>query len=185
MTQHSKDEIENEDILDEMVEEIEELEDAEWAIDEEKVVEATEPSGDPEIDRLKDTLARTQADYKNFQTRTERDKVDMIFFLKQDIFKKILPRIDDLERIINNTPAEEQVGAIFDWLKLVYTKLLDDVSRLWVKVFESKWEEVDPEKHDVMTQVPGEEGIIQDEFEKWYELDGRVLRHAKVVVGNG
>lgn len=185
MTQHSKDEIENEDILEEMQEEIEELEDAEWAIDEEKVVEATEPSGDPEIDRLKDTLARTQADYKNFQTRTERDKVDMIFFLKQDIFKKILPRIDDLERIINNTPAEEQVGTIFDWLKLVYTKLLDDVARLWVKVFESKWEEVDPEKHDVMTQVPGEEGIIQDEFEKWYELDGRVLRHAKVVVGNG
>ena len=185
MTQHSKDEIEDEDILDEMQEEIEELENAEWEIDEEKVVEAAEPSGDLELDKLRDTLARTQADYKNFQTRTERDKSEMIFFLKQDIFKKILPRIDDLERIIISTPEEEQKGAIFDWLKLVYTKLLDDVSRLWVKVFESKWQEVDPEKHDVMTQVPWEEGIIQDEFEKWYELDGRVLRHAKVVVGNG
>jgi len=59
-------------------------------------------------------LARTQADYKNFQTRTERDKSEMIFFLKQDIFKKILPRIDDLERIIISTPEEEQKGAIFD-----------------------------------------------------------------------
>jgi molecular chaperone GrpE (heat shock protein) len=38
----------------------------------------------------------------------------MIFFIKQDIFKKILPRIDDLERIINNTPEQEQIGAIFD-----------------------------------------------------------------------
>lgn len=185
MTQHSKDEIENEDILDEMVEEIEDLENAEWEIDEEKVEEAIEPSGDSEIDKLKDTLARTQADYKNFQTRTERDKIDMIFFIKQDVFKKILPRLDDMERIIHSTPEEHTTGPIFDGLKLVYSKLLDDVSKLWVKHFESKGQKLDPEKHDVMTQVPGEEGIIVDEFEKWYELDGRVLRHAKVVVGNG
>jgi molecular chaperone GrpE len=58
--------------------------------------------------RLKDSLTRTQADYQNFRTRTERDKSDMIFFLKQDVFTKILPRVDDLERILSNTPEEEQ-----------------------------------------------------------------------------
>jgi molecular chaperone GrpE (heat shock protein) len=46
------------------------------------------------------------ADYENFKKRVERDRQDMIFFLKSDIFKKILPRLDDLERIINNTPDE-------------------------------------------------------------------------------
>lgn len=185
MADHNKEDIEEDDILEEMEDEVEQIEDEEWAIDEEKLEDAIHPSDDNEVARLKDTLARTQADYQNFQTRTQRDKADMIFFLKQDIFKKILPRIDDLERIITNTPEEEQVWAVFDGLKLVYSKLQEDIQKLWVKTFVSKWQEVDPEKHDVMTQVPGEEGIIQDEFEKWYELDGRVLRHAKVVVGNG
>jgi molecular chaperone GrpE (heat shock protein) len=57
---------------------------------------------------------------------------------------------------------------------------------MWVKSFNSLGEEVDPDKHDVMTTVPWkEEWIVFDEFEKWYELDWRVLRHAKVVVWAG
>jgi molecular chaperone GrpE len=46
------------------------------------------------------------ADFENFKKRVDRDKNDMIFFLKQDIFKKLLPLIDDLERIIKNTDPE-------------------------------------------------------------------------------
>jgi len=54
---------------------------------------------------------------------------------------------------------------------------------MWVKPFTSKWEKVDPEKHDVMTTVPWQkEWVIFDEFEKWFMLNDRVLRHAKVVV---
>jgi molecular chaperone GrpE len=62
----------------------------------------------PEDEKCRDVLARTMADFENFKKRTQRDKQDMIFFLKQDIFKKVLPRIDDLERIIKNTPEEMQ-----------------------------------------------------------------------------
>jgi molecular chaperone GrpE (heat shock protein) len=55
-----------------------------------------------------------------------------------------------------------------------------------VSAFSSLGEEVDPHMHDVMTQVPGQaEWIIFDEFEKWYMLDNKVLRVAKVVVGSG
>jgi molecular chaperone GrpE len=61
-----------------------------------------------EDEKCRDVLARTMADFDNFKKRTERDKQDMIFFLKSDLFKKILPRIDDLERIIKNTPENEQ-----------------------------------------------------------------------------
>ncbi len=185
MAHHTKEELEQDDIMEEVEEELESIEDETGAIDEEKLEDAIHPNDSDEVQKLKDTLARTQADYQNFQARTQRDKADMVFFLKQDIFTKILPRIDDLERILKNTPEEEKTGAIFDGLTLVYTKLIDDMHKLGVSAFESKWKQVDPEKHDVMTQVPGEEWVIQDEFEKWYELGGRVLRHAKVVVGNG
>lgn len=54
-----------------------------------------------------------------------------------------------------------------------------------MSAFESVGQEVDPDKHDVMTEAPGEAGRIITEFEKGYMLRDRVLRHAKVVVGSG
>jgi molecular chaperone GrpE len=57
---------------------------------------------------LKEALARKQADYVNFQKRTQRDREDTIFFLTKKIIEKILPTIDNLERIINNTPENNQ-----------------------------------------------------------------------------
>jgi molecular chaperone GrpE len=138
-----------------------------------------------EIIKLKDMLARNQADFDNFKKRTERDKDDMVFFLKLDIFKKILPRLDDLERIIKNTPEDIASWALFEWVITLQKQLLKDITKMWVIVFESIGEEVNPDKHEVMTQVPWEEWKIIDEFEKWYMLGERVLRVAKVVVGNG
>jgi len=138
-----------------------------------------------EIGKLKDMLARSVADFENFKKRTERDKSDTIFFLKSDIFGKILPRLDDLERMIKNTPEDMRSGALYEWIVSLQKQLLKDLSKLWVESFESLWNEVDPDKHEVMTQVPGEEWKIIDEFEKWYTLWDRVLRVAKVVVWNG
>ena len=74
MTQHSKDEIEKDDIIEEMEEEIQDIENEEGEIDEDKLEDAIHPNDSDELKRLKDTLARTQADYQNFQSRTQRDK---------------------------------------------------------------------------------------------------------------
>lgn len=182
MTQEEKNKIEEEDIIEEMEQEIEEIEGEDGSIDEEKLEEAVSP----EDEKCKDILARTMADFDNFKKRTERDRTDMIFFLKQDIFKKILPRLDDLDRIIKNTPDELKDNALFEWVISMQSKLIEDLDKLWVKSFDSKWEEVNPDMHDVMTTVPGQkEWIIFDEFEKGYMLWDRVLRHAKVVVWAG
>ncbi|MCP4522681.1 MAG: nucleotide exchange factor GrpE [Candidatus Gracilibacteria bacterium] len=179
MTKNEKDEREEQDIVEEMQEEITEMEDTE-----EEILEEENESGESEVDKLKDSLTRAQADFVNFKQRVERDKNDMIFFLKSDILKKILPRVDDLERIIKNTPSDLQEGALFEGIISLQTKLLSDLDKMGVTTFDSKGEEVDPNKHDVMTTVPGqEEGIICDEFEKGYLLGDKVLRHAKVVVG--
>ena len=177
--QKDKEILEEEDILEEMEQEIEEIENDDGTISEEKLCDAI----NPEDEKCKDILARTMADFDNFKKRTERDKWDMIFFLKQDIFKKILPRLDDLDRIIKNTPDELKENALFEWVVSMQTKLISDLGKMWVKSFDSKWNEVDPDMHDVMTTVPGQkEWIIFDEFEKGYKLWDKVLRHAKVVV---
>ena len=134
---------------------------------------------------LKEKLARLQADYDNFKKRTERDREEMVFFINSKTFSKVLPRVDDLERILQNTPENLRWNTLYTWVEALYKALIRDIESLWIKAFISKWQSVDPERHDVMTQVPGEEWIIVDEFEKWYLLGDRVIRHAKVVVGNG
>lgn len=141
------------------------------------------PQESDEIAKIKELLARTQADYQNFKMRNERDREDMIFFLKYDIFKKILPRIDDLERMIKNTPEEQKKGALYEGVLVLEKSLKRDLEVLWVKQYESLWKEVNPDLHEVMTQIPSETPwVIVDEFEKGYMLGERVLRVAKVIV---
>lgn len=136
-----------------------------------------------EVMLLKEQLMRVQADYQNFKMRVERDKDDMMFFLKSDILRKILPYIDDMERIIKNTKQEERIWTLYEALVAMEKNFKKDLEKLWVKSFESIWCEVDPDRHEVMTQVSSETPwIIVDEFEKWYMLGDRVLRVAKVVV---
>ena len=180
MSEHKdKQNLETEDIIDQMEDEIEEIENDDGSINQEKLEEAISP----EDEKIKDILLKTQADFANFKARTQRDKADMVFFLKQDIFKKVLPALDDLERIIKATSEENKNTPIYEWVVGLQKKLTSDLEKMWVKPFVSVWESVDPDKHDVMTTVPWKtEDIICDEFERWYFLDSRVLRHAKVVV---
>lgn len=138
-----------------------------------------------EILNLKDALARAQADYQNLIRRVDRDRNEMWDYFTSSLTLKFLPIIDNLERIISSTPEELQNNSLFEWVKslnLSTVKILDSV---WVKSFVSIGEEVDPNYHDVMTQLPWEQGKIIQEFEKWYLIWEKVLRHAKVVVGNG
>jgi len=183
MVKHDKQDREDEDIIEDMQEEIHEIENEEGGISEEKLEDAIHPGTSDEIAKLKDALSRTQADFDNFKKRTERDRWDMIFFLKSEIFKKVLPRLDDIERIIKNTPEDMRVGALYEWILSIEKSLKKDLKWLWVEPFESLGQPVDPNKHEVMTQIPGEQiGLIVDEFEKWYMLGDRILRVAKVVV---
>ncbi len=182
---------EQDDILQEVQEEIEDIETEEWEIVEDELCEETNCENIKQVEkqqeekqeeRCKETLARTMADFENFKRRVERDKEDMIFFLKQDIFKKILPLVDDLERIIKNTDPENTDTWIYEWAVSLYKKITKEFEKMWVKHFDSIGKKVNPDLHEVMTTIPWKEDIIVDEFEKGYKLNDRVLRHAKVVV---
>jgi grpE len=108
MSNKDKNTIEEDDILENIEEEIEQME------KDEESEKPSEASQSPEVDKTKDILTKTLADFDNYKKRVERDKKDMIFFLKSDILKKILPRVDDLERIIKNTPKDFQENIVFE-----------------------------------------------------------------------
>ncbi len=129
-------------------------------------------------------LARSQADYQNLLMRVERDKVDMAFFLSAKMLTPLLTQIDNLERAVKLKESIE--GDTFvDGIRSVLSGFQKFLESQWVTSFVSIWEEVDPDRHDVMTEMPGEAGKIVSEFEKGYLLRDRVLRHAKVIVGSG
>ena len=104
-----------------MEEEIEEVENDDGSIDEEKLEEAVNPEDETCMDRL----MKTQADFANFKSRTQRDKADMIFFLKQDIFKKVLPALDDLDRIIKSTLDENKNTHIYEGVLALQKNFLE------------------------------------------------------------
>jgi molecular chaperone GrpE len=137
-----------------------------------------------QIAQLQASLARSQADYANLLMRVERDKADMAFFLSAKMLAPLLTQIDNLERAVALKTGIEW-DAFVDGIRSVlagFTKFLESQG---VTVFVSVGQEVDPDRHDVMTEMPGVAGVIVQEFERGYMLRDRVLRHAKVIVGSG
>ncbi|MDD2693825.1 MAG: nucleotide exchange factor GrpE [Candidatus Gracilibacteria bacterium] len=142
------------------------------------------PTQDDIIAGLQASLARSQADYQNLLMRVERDKADMVHFLSAKILLPLLSQVDNLERAIKLKEGIEGDGFV-DGVRSLYAGFQKYLESQGVIAFDSIGQEVDPDRHDVMTEMVGESGKIIQEFEKGYMLRDRVLRHAKVVVGNG
>ncbi len=136
------------------------------------------------ITNLQAALARAQADYQNLLMRGERDKADMVHFLSAKMLLPLLTQVDNLERAVKLKSDVEWDGFV-DGVRSVLAGFEKYLESQGVKAFDSIGQEVDPDRHDVMTEMAGEAGKIVQEFEKGYMLRDRVLRHAKVVVGNG
>ena len=133
---------------------------------------------------LQNSLARSQADYQNLLMRVERDKADMTFFLSPKMLLPLLTQVDNLERAVKLKEGTE--GDTFvDGIRSVLSGFYKFLESQGVSPFVSIGQEVDPDRHEVMTEMPGEAGKIVSEFEKGYLLRERVLRHAKVIVGSG
>lgn len=138
-----------------------------------------------EIAKLKDALARSQADYKNLVTRTERERLEMGEYVTEKLVVKLLPSFDNLERLLSGTPEAERTGVLYEGVKSTFAGLVRALESVGVSSFESAGQPLDPAFHEAVAQVPGAEGTVVVEFEKGYKLREKVIRHAKVTVGNG
>lgn len=106
-------------------------------------------------------------------------------YFTEKIAKKILPTIDNLERVLLGTPQELQQGSVFEAVKGAHTGLIKELESLGISSYSSVGKELDPTLHEALSQAPGPIGVIVLEFEKGYFLGKKVIRHAKVIVGNG
>ena len=138
------------------------------------------------INELNDKYLRLYSEFDNYRKRTIKEKADLIKFAGEDIFKAILPTIDDFERAIKANEKAEDLNAIKEGIHLIYNKFKSTVQSKGLVAFQSVGQTFDSEIMEAITHIPAandaQKNTVIDETEKGYKLGDKVIRFAKVVV---
>ena len=140
-----------------------------------------------QLEELKDKYLRAVAEFENFKRRTLKEKTELILNGSEKAITAILPIIDDMERAIENAHKQECVDAVEEGWELIYKKLLSTLEGMGVKKIEVEDKDFDVDFHEAVAMVPGmgddKKGKIIDCVQTGYTLNDKVIRHAKVAVG--
>lgn len=132
-------------------------------------------------EELKDKYIRLVAEFENFKKRNFKEKLDMMKSAAQDTMSALLPVLDDFDRAANSPEG------LTEGIALIHNKLKHAVENKGLKAMESTGEPFDPEFHEAVTEIPAPtedlKGKVVDTIEKGYQLNDKIIRHAKVVVG--
>ena len=138
-----------------------------------------------EID-WRDKYLRLQAEFDNFRKRTLREKMALIESGGSDVWKAVLPVLDDMERAIAASEKSEDIAALREGEKLIYNKFVDIMRQKGVVEIEALDTEFNPDLHEAVARfAAGEEksGKVIDVVQRGYKQGEQVLRYTKVVVG--
>ena len=155
---------------------------------EEQVEEApAEQTMEEKYNELNDKFVRLYAEFDNFRRRTNKEKVDLISSASASILKDLVPVLDDFERALENNEKSDDIEAVKEGVKLVAHKFKTLLESKGLKQMVAKGEPFDSEFHEAIANIPAPEdslkGKVVDDVEKGYLLNEKVIRFAKVVVG--
>lgn len=141
-----------------------------------------------QVDDLKDKYLRLVADFDNFRKRAAKERLELIQNASKDLIMDLLPVLDDSERAEKQMLATQDIEAIKEGEKLVFNKLRSTLQSKGLRPMETIGKDFNPEFHEAITEIPSPDEILKgkvlDEVEKGYYLNEKIIRHAKVVVGN-
>jgi len=136
---------------------------------------------------LKDKYVRLSAEFDNYRKRSLKEKTDLIKSAGEDILVNILPVIDNFERAMKSLDENPDIDSVKEGVHLIYNSFKEFLSQKGVKEIDATGEDFDTDKHEAISQIPAPsedmKGKVIDTIEKGYELNGKVIRFAKVVVG--
>ncbi len=136
---------------------------------------------------LNDKYLRLYSDFDNYRKRTMKEKVDLIASASSGVIKDLLPVIDDFERAIQSNEKSEDIEGLKEGFTLIYNKMNNILTSKGLKPMNAKGEVFDADIHEAVTNIPApseeDKGKVVDEIEKGYYLNEKVIRYAKVVVG--
>ena len=140
-----------------------------------------------QIDELKDKYLRSVAEFDNYRKRTLKEKAELILNGSEKAIAAVLPILDDMERAIANGEKTEDLNVLREGMSLIYTKFQKVLESIGVKEIETADADFDTDVHEAIAMVPGmgddKKGKVLDCVQKGYKLNDKVIRHAKVAVG--
>lgn len=140
-----------------------------------------------ELEKEKKEYMFLMAEFDNFRKRTIKDKADLIKNAAENAMRNILPIIDDFDRAIQANASSDDIAALREGVELIYNKLIKYLESNGVKEMNTTGEDFDADIHEAVTTFPAPtedmKGKIIDTVQKGYSINDKVLRHAKVVVG--
>lgn len=138
-----------------------------------------------ENEKLKDQLLRQMAEFDNYKKRTLKEKAELILNGGERTVVAILPVLDDFERALAD--KSEDPKTIKEGVQMIYNKFIKSLNTLGVKKIETEGKDFDVDYHEAVAMVPGmgedKKGKVIDCMQTGYMMNERVIRHAKVAVG--
>jgi molecular chaperone GrpE len=147
----------------------------------------TEPTPEEKLAELNDRYLRLYSEFDNYRKRTNKEKIDLIATASAGVLKELITTLDDFERAIANNENVEDLTTLKEGFHLIYNKLKTTLENKGLKAMLAKGESFDSELHEAIANIPAPSedlvGKIVDDVEKGYYLHDKVIRYAKVVVG--
>lgn len=144
-------------------------------------------SAEEKMAAMNDKYLRLYSEFDNYRKRTNKEKLELISTASAGVLKDMLSVLDDFERAIANNDKVEDINAVKEGFQLIYNKLKSGLEAKGLKQMQAKGETFDPELHEAIANVPAPEetlkGKVVDDVERGYYLNDKVIRFAKVVVG--
>ena len=142
-----------------------------------------------DIAQQKDKYLRMFADFDNAKRRFAREKQDWFATAGKDVILDILPVVDDFERALQMETGEANSEEIpeSEGIQLIYQKLAGILKKRGIEAIEAYGMPFDDSMHEALTNIPADpemKGKVVDVVEKGYTMNGKLIRHAKVVVGS-
>ncbi len=148
---------------------------------------AAEPAVD-ELAVMTDKYMRLNAEFDNFRKRTAKERVDLIQTASLEVIRELLDVLDDCDRTETLLKQKDvELKPLKEGVQLVFNKFRKVLEQKGLQSFDSKDKVFDVELHEAITEIPAPKkkmvGKVMDEIQKGYNLNGKLIRHAKVVVG--
>ncbi|MBI35539.1 MAG: nucleotide exchange factor GrpE [Flavobacteriales bacterium] len=149
--------------------------------------ETKEVSTEDKLQQAEEKFLRIFSEYENFRKRTQKEKADLISGAAADVYKVILPILDDLDRAKDNIERAEDVASLKEGLELIFDKLTKSLKSNGLELMDVKEQDFNADEHEAITNIPAPseelKGKVLEVVEKGYTLNGKIIRFPKVVVG--
>ena len=140
-----------------------------------------------QVEEQKDRYLRLSAEFDNYRKRTLKERSDMLKTANGDTLSGMLPVLDDLERAMQSMEKATDVAAVREGVVLIYNKLQEFLKNKGIVEIDAMNQVFDTDLHEAITKIPAPtedlKGKVVDVIQKGYKIDTKVIRYAKVVVG--